>query len=144
MKAQSQGSRPKSRKVRSRDGTRGRRTARKKATPKRKKRVIPCEKIKTSNAVLLSVEELIVRALAERIALEIDQEIAEELRAVVDQWDERGIMKDVNRLIVDAAMRWTKCVKGRSEQDAQDFLKAQSDLVLICNIKRFLEPFVGA
>jgi len=118
----------KRRKVRCRDGTRERKTDRKSALATNRRR--------------MTVEEWIVRALSEQVALEIDREIIKELTDAMNQWDERGIMKDVNRLIVDAAMRWTKHVKAETPQG--DFLKAQSDLVLICNIKRFLEPYVGA
>lgn len=114
----------KRRKVRCRDGTRERKTD------------------WTTKPRTLTVEEWLVRALAEQVSLEIDREIIKELTDAMNQWDERGIMKDVNRLIVDAAMRWTKHVKSETPQG--DFMKAQRDLVLICNIKRFLEPYVGA
>jgi hypothetical protein len=53
------------------------------------------------------------------------------------------LKEEANALVVDAAMRWTKTVRGRTAADAEQFPKAQEDLVMACGLRRFLDQ-VGA
>jgi hypothetical protein len=50
----------------------------------------------------------------------------------------KTLKDEADALIVDAAMRWTKTVRGRTVEDAEQFPKAQEDLVLACSVRRLL------